>query len=76
LVRRFFARNIETGEGNRKLDPVKVRKIRAMLLEGATHKDAALRFRVGATTIADIASGKTWSHVCETAEIDPTRRGD
>lgn len=59
----MFRRAVETGEGNRRLTPAKVRLIREMLSDGGTLRAVAARFRVSCTAIGDVKSGKSWSHV-------------
>ena len=63
LVRRLFRRATETGEGNRILTPETVRMVRAMRAAGESQRAVARVLGIGATTVADIDSGRNWGWV-------------
>ena len=57
--------NVQRGEArhNAKLNPRKVREIRADLYMGASTRGIARKFGVSQGVILQISSGKTWQHV-------------
>lgn len=55
--------------GVQKLNPDDVRVIRAQLARGLTHREIAAAFRVGRTTITNIATGATWAHLCDSHHV-------
>lgn len=63
LVRGLFSRAVRTGEGNRKLNPEKVRGIRRMVSKGATHLETAKHYKIGSSTVGNVVSRQTWGHV-------------
>tara|TARA_A100000172_G_scaffold10838_1_gene5777 strand:- start:458 stop:655 length:198 start_codon:yes stop_codon:yes gene_type:complete len=60
----FFKAQQAQGRGNRKLDAERVREIKRRLGDGERVVVLAKEFRVGETTIREIASGKRWGR-CE-----------
>lgn len=64
-IQQYNGRIATTGTSNpkAKLDEEKVRKIKQLLSEGVPHREIAKMFNVGKSTITNISTGKTWSHV-------------